>query len=305
MRIISLLASATEIVCALGAGEMLVGRSHECDNPAWVLMLPPCTAAAFDATVSSAAIDAEVRRRLAAAEPLYHMDTDLIQELHADLLIAQAHCEVCAVTPENVAATGCAIASRILPLQAGNLAEIYKGISAIAAAIDRPAAGLHLIAQMQQRLQAVRSATAAFTRRSVVVLEWTDPVFAMANWGPELVQIANGEALLGNPGKHSAAMDWTAVLAADPEFLIITPCGYGLQRAQAEMPMMQRRPGWTNLRAVKNNQVVIADGNRYFNRSGTTVVETAELLADILHGTHLFHGSAAAWEWHRANGVET
>jgi iron complex transport system substrate-binding protein len=204
---------------------------------------------------------------------------------------------VCAVTPGNVAEAGCAIASQVLGLQVGSLAGIYEGIMNIAAAIHRHAAGHRLIEEIQSRLQAVRVATVSKRRRSVVVLEWTDPVFAIANWGPELVEIANGDALLGNGGKHSAAIEWVEVVTADPELLIIAPCGFGLARARGEMDMMQRRPGWSGLRSVKEGRVAIADGNRYFNRSGTTVVETAEILADILHDTRMFSGGAGAWEW--------
>src|SRR5438132_3900916 len=127
MRVVSLLASGTEIVCALGAGDRLVGRSHECDNPEWVRRLPTCTHAAFDTNVSSGQIDAEVRRRLAAGEPLYHVDTALISRLKADLLITQAHCQVCAVTPGDVERAGCAPASQVLALSVGSLAGIYEG----------------------------------------------------------------------------------------------------------------------------------------------------------------------------------
>jgi iron complex transport system substrate-binding protein len=299
MRIVSLLASATEILCALGAGDSLVGRSHECDNPSWVRRLPVCSSPAFDVTLPSRAIDTEVRRRLAEKLPLYHLDVDLIRDLKPDLLITQAHCEVCAVTPGNVADAGCTIAgSQILALQAGTIAGIFDGIATIAAAIDRPAAGHQLVQQLQSRLNAVHFATTAKRRPFLVMLEWTDPVFAMANWGPELVQFANGRLLLGDPGKHSAAIDWSHVRDADPDFLLIAPCGYNLDRALREIPTMESYPGWHDLRAVKNRRVAFADGNLFFNRSGTTIVETAQIIADILHGTSLHRTSPKAWQWY-------
>src|SRR5579864_812387 len=129
MRIVSLLASATEIVCALDAGDSLVGRSHECDNPPWVRSLPSCSEPAFDISVSSREIDAEVRRRLHAGEPLYHIDMELIRSLQPDLVITQSHCDVCAVTPADLERGGCAIAARQLSLSAATIEEIFRGVA--------------------------------------------------------------------------------------------------------------------------------------------------------------------------------
>ncbi len=288
MRVVSLLASGTEIVCALGAGDWLIGRSHECDNPSWVARLPCCSSPAFDVHASSGAIDAEVRRRLKAKEPLYHIDAPMITQLKPDLLIAQAHCEVCAVTPQNVEDAHCHLGkSQVLALQAGTLAGIYEGVTNIAQAIDRASAGRQLVQTMQQRFEEIRGAVASKPRPTLVMLEWTDPIFAMANWGPELVEIANGELVLGHAGQHSQAIDWSDVRRADPEYLIIAPCGYNLPRALNEISVMEKYPGWFDLQAVKRGKVVFADGNLYFNRSGMTVVDTAEIISDILHGTAL------------------
>jgi iron complex transport system substrate-binding protein len=297
MRVVSLLASGTEIVCALGAADSLVGRSHECDNPEWVQVLPSCTRPAFDTTLSSRQIDEEVRRRLKDKEPLFHVDTHKIQKLEPDLLITQEHCEVCAVTPADVEKAACsAFGAQILALQAGTLAGIYEGIINVATAIRRVQAGHDLIAAMQHRLEQIHVAVASHRRPTIVMLEWTEPVFAMGNWGPELVEVANGELLLGESGKHSRAIDWIEVCRADPEYLIIAPCGYSLPRALQEIPVMERYPGWSELRAVREGKVVFADGNLYFNRSGITVVETAEIIADVVHGTR-FHQQPRALAW--------
>src|SRR5579863_2957697 len=193
MRIVSLLASATEIVCALDAGEMLVGRSHECDNPKWVRRLPACSAPAFDVSRASGEIDAEVRRRLRAGEPLYHVDGERIRRLRPDLVITQAHCEVCAVTPGDVERSGaCALEAGQLALSASSLEDIFGSIRQIARALKLEDRGEEVVRCERERLEAVRAKTARFPAPTVVMVEWTDPVFAMGNWGPELVEIANG-----------------------------------------------------------------------------------------------------------------
>jgi iron complex transport system substrate-binding protein len=283
MRIVSLLASATEIVCALGAGEMLVGRSHECDNPEWVRRLPACSEPAFDISVSSGEIDREVRRRIRAGEPLYRVRGDLIRELHADLVITQSHCEVCAVTPGDVERS-CGHDARQLDLSAISLKEIWDSISRIARALDLEGRGNELIGREQNRLIVVREKAANLRRPTVVVLEWTDPLFAMGNWGPELVEIANGELSLGEKGDYSAAIPAEQLAYADPEYLIIAPCGFGLERSLREQSVLELYPWWQKLRAVRNGNVAFADGNLFFNRSGMTVARTAEIIAEVLHG---------------------
>ena len=206
MRVVSLLAGATEIVCALGAGEMLVGRSHECDNPSWVRGLPACSEPAFDISVSSRGIDAEVRRRLHAGEPLYHIDMELIRKLQPDLVITQSHCDVCAVTPADLERGSCALAA---PSLRSRLRPSSKSSAAFCKSPKRwcswTSARRH-----RSRAAALGSGAAAdcavYAVPAVVLLEWTDPFFAMGNWGPELVEIANGEPLLGHPGEFSTAI---------------------------------------------------------------------------------------------------
>ena len=285
MRIVSLLASATEIVCALGAGEMLVGRSHECDNPEWVKRLPACSAPAFDVSVSSREIDTEVRRRLRSGEPLYHIHGDLIRELQADLLISQSHCEVCAVTPGDLDRSGaCTAPARQVALSATSLEEIFQGILRISQELRLEQKGELLVRCERERLGRVREKTERSRRPTVVMVEWTDPLFAMGNWGPELMEIANGELLLGEKGKYSAAIPAEQLRDADPEYLIVAPCGFDLERSLREQAVLERYPWWRELQAVRPGNVVFADGNLLFNRSGMTVSQTAEVIAEILHG---------------------
>src|SRR5665213_2104163 len=297
--VVSLLASATEIVCALGAGEMLVGRSHECDNPSWVRRLPACSSPAFDVSVSSGEIDAEVRRRLRAGEPLYHVHADLIRELNADLLITQAHCEVCAVTPGDIERSGAgAPATRQLALSASSLQEIFESILLISQALGLKEAGETLVRSERSRLDKVRARAAQFRRPTVIAVEWTDPVFVMGNWAPELVEIANGEPLLGRKGEYSTAIPAEQVRDADPEYLIIAPCGFNLERTLREQTVLERNPWWGELQAVRKGNVAFADGNLFFNRSGMTVSQSAEIIAEILHGVPF--GAATEgihWRW--------
>jgi iron complex transport system substrate-binding protein len=294
VRVVSLLASATEIVCALGAGEMLVGRSHECDNPAWVRSLPPCSEPAFDVLVSSAEIDAEVRRRLHSGEPLYHIHLETIRELQPDLVITQSHCEVCAVTPADLERNGvCLINARQLAISASTLEDIFDSMSRIAASLGLEERGRELVSCERRRLEALKETAAQFRRPTVVMLEWADPFFAMGNWGPELIDIANGQALLGKTGEYSTAIPAENLRDADPEYLIVAPCGFPLDRALQERAVLERHSWWPELRAVRENKVVFADGNLFFNRSGMTVSRTAEIIAEILHGCSF--GSAADW----------
>lgn len=285
VRIVSLLASGTELVCALGAGDRLVGRSHECDHPAWVTRLPAVSAPTFDITGESRAIDALVRERLARGEPLYRIDEALIARLAPDLVITQTHCMVCAVSPADLAhVTASPMApDQVAALRGGTLDGILEGFGDVARAIGLGAEGDALVASLRARVERTRAATAASPRPSVVCLEWIEPVFAMGNWGPELVEIAGGSNLLGTPGEHSETTPWEAVRAADPEVLVVAPCGFGVDRTRSEMPVLEAQPGWRDLRAVKAGRVYVADGNLYFNRSGPSLFETPEILAEILH----------------------
>jgi iron complex transport system substrate-binding protein len=303
MRVVSLLASATELVCALGAGDMLVGRSHECDSPEWVKGLPAVSAPTFDVSGSSLSIDELVRAKLRAGEPLYFVDDARIAELAPDVLLTQTHCEVCAVTPGDVAHGGAPSLSRreVVALRAGTLAGILEGFAAVASVLGREAEGERLVSSLRARLEAVRAAVRDRARPSVACLEWIEPVFAMGNWGPELVDAAGGESVLGTAGAHSTTTPWADVRAADPEVLVVAPCGFAIDRTLREMHLLTAQPGWRDLRAVRAGRVFVADGNLYFNRSGPTAFETAELLAEILHPDRFPPAHEGAW-WRRYAG---
>lgn len=297
MRIVSLLASGTELVCALGAGEQLVGRSHECDHPQWVTALPVLSRPTFDVTGPSGEIDRRVREKLRAGQPLYQVDEAALAALRPDVVITQTHCEVCAVSrPSDPPGTPLR-RERAVALRTGTLAGVLAGFQEIADLIGRRDEGLRLVAAAHSRIERWRAATAALPRPGLVCLEWTDPPFPMGNWGPELVALAGGQDLLAGPaGAHSRAVSWDAVLAADPEVLVVAPCGFTLERAAGELPQLAARPGWRDLRAVRTGRVHVADGNLYFNRSGPSLFESIDILAEILHpGVFPVRFEGAAW----------
>jgi iron complex transport system substrate-binding protein len=275
---------------------MLAGRSHECDSPEWVKRLPACSEPAFDVSVSSGAIDAEVRRRIAAGELLYRIHDGLIRELNPDLVIAQSHCEVCAVTPDDVERSGACFP--MLALSASSVNGVFDSIAQVGARLgleDRAAA---VIAKEKARLEAVRNRAAHLRQPTLVMLEWTDPLFAMGNWGPELVEAANGDLLIGKKGEYSTSMAGERLAEADPEFIVVAPCGFNLDRALQEKAVLERNPWWPALRAVRESKVAFADGNLYFNRSGMTVVQTAEIIAEILHGVTFGESTYGRhWRW--------
>jgi iron complex transport system substrate-binding protein len=278
------LASATELVCDLGAGDRLVGRSHECDHPSWVGSLPSVTHPTFDVSGSSVQIDALVRERIAAGEPLYAVELDRLDELAPDLVITQTHCDVCAVTPADLARGARPLASHpLVALGASSIDGILDDFLVVARALGLLDTGLSLVERTRARLDALSTITRQLRPPTVVCLEWIDPVFPMSNWAPAVVALAGGDGLLGTPGQHSRATPWDAVKAADPEFLVVAPCGFDLKRTLSEMPALAAHPGFERMRAVRSGRVYAADGNLYFNRSGPSLFETPAILAEMLH----------------------
>jgi iron complex transport system substrate-binding protein len=284
-RIVSLLASGTELVCALGLGDRLVGRSHECDHPSWVKRLPALSRPTFEIDGSSAEIDARVRERLRAGAPLYAIDEALLAELAPDVIITQTHCEVCAVSPGDLAHGTAPTLTRqqLVALSTGTIDGILDGFGKVAAVLGAANAGDALVAGIRTRLAALAGRTRGLPRPRVACLEWIAPLFAMGNWGPELIELAGGSCALGTPGAHSSAITFEALRDADPDVIVIAPCGFGMERTLAELPALTALPSWSDLRAVKAGEVYAADGNLYFNRSGPELFETPAILAEILH----------------------
>ncbi len=296
MRIASLLASATELVDTLGAGDELVARSHECDVPSWVKRLPCVSEPTFAITGSSLEIDLLVRARLAAGEPLYRVDEAALAALAPDVVITQTHCEVCAVIPGNFERDNELCRKQVVALRAGTLDGILDGFMEVAQVIGREPAAAVLVAELRARMLEVQRRVAGRRPPTIACLEWIEPIFNMGNWGPELVTIAGGTNVLGMAGLHSTATTWDAIRHADPEVLLVAPCGFGIERTLTEMHLLAAQPGWRDLRAVRDERVFVADGNVYFNRSSPSVFTSVEILAEILHPEAFTPDHHAAWQ---------
>jgi iron complex transport system substrate-binding protein len=300
-RIISLLPACTEIVCGLGAAKRLVGRSHECDYPPEIQELPVCTAAKLDATASSGEIDRQVKGLLQDAVSIYHVDTDKLRDLRPDLILTQAQCEVCAVSlPEVEETVGQWTGKRpqIISLSPSRLADIWEDIRRVADALEMGETGQDFLRSLKNRVVGIIEKTCVMKDRpSVACIEWIEPLMAAGNWVPELVDLAGGANVAGEAGKHSPWMNWETLREQDPEIIVAMPCGFDLARTRSEMAALSRKPEWAKLRAVKNNRVFLTDGNQYFNRPGPRIVESLEILAEIIHPDRFNFGHRGkAWE---------
>jgi iron complex transport system substrate-binding protein len=285
-RVVSLIASATEVVWALGCGEAQVGRSHECDFPPAVARLPALTAPKFKVEGSSAQIDARVREIVRDGLSVYRVDAEALRALDPDVILTQDHCEVCAVSLADVEAATCTWTGRpveIVSLKPDSLADAYADIHKVAQALHAAAAGDTLVQQMQQRIAASGAQATGRRRPRVAFIEWVEPPMAGGNWMPELIEAAGGFNLLGTAGRRSDWMRWPDLVAADPDVIVVAPCGYDLARCLQELPLLEAKPGWSELAAVRAGRVYFADGNAYFNRPGPRLADTAEILAEMLH----------------------
>ena len=286
-RIVSLIASATEIVCALGFEESMVGRSHECDFPPSVEKLPVCSSSKVDVDGSSRAIDDQVRAIVADALSVYRVDAALLDDLAPTVIVTQTQCEVCAVSLKDVERAVCELVAsepRIVSLEPMALGDVFDDIRTVAAALGRPERAERLNAGLTARLDAIRERSGALGERPVIAcIEWIDPLMHAENWVPELVEIAGGRVMLGEAGRHSGYFEFDRMVEADPDVIAVMPCGFDIPRTAAEMPPLAAQPGWSELSAVRNGRVFLTDGNQYFNRPGPRVVESAEILAELLH----------------------
>jgi len=287
LRIISLIASATEIVCALGFEAQLIGRSHECDFPLIVKQLPICTSPKFEVEGLSYEIDQRVKAILQESLSVYRVDADLLEQLQPTHIITQSQCEVCAVSFKDVEAAVCQFTSSrpmIVSLEPNSLADVWTDIRRVGEAFEVADRAEALITDLQRRMREVTAmAQAAESRPTVAYIEWIEPLMAGGNWMPELVEMAGGVNLFGEAGKHSPWMNWEELVAADPDVIFISPCGFDIPRTIEETHLLTGKPEWKNLKAVRHGRVVVADGNQYFNRPGPRLAESLEILAEIFH----------------------
>ena len=301
MRIVSLIPSATEIVCALGFENQLVGRSHECDYPRGIECLPVCSEPKFKPTTSRE-IDVYVKTMVHQALSVYRINNDLLKDLRPDVIVTQTQCEVCAVSFKDVERATCEwldVDAHIVSLEPNGLDDVLDDFQRVASALGVPERGKQQIETMNQCMADIAARTRTFTNKpTVACLEWLDPLMAGGNWMPTLVEMAGGINLFGEAAKHSPWLNWEQVREADPDIIICLPCGFSIERGRQDLPLLQAHPGWDDLKAVQNGQVYLTDGHQYFNRPGPRLVDSLEILAEIIHPDH-FHFGHEGRGWQR------
>jgi iron complex transport system substrate-binding protein len=280
MRIVSLVPSATEMLFALGLGDQVVAVTHECDYPPAVRELPRVTRDVLPVGLSSAQIDAAVKERTLRGESIYELDADALQELSPDLIVTQALCAVCAVSYEDVRALAQTLESRprVISLDPQTVGEILGDARTLAAATDSRDAAATLVRDSAGRIDRVRLRVRGHRRPRVVALEWLDPPFAAGHWVPQLIEFAGGEDVLGFAGERSEERTWEEVIAANPDIVLVMPCGYDAEIAHREAEMHREQ-----LAEVGAGEVVAVNASAFFSRPGPRIVDGLELLAHIIH----------------------
>lgn len=306
LRVLSLIASATEIVCALGFGDRLVGRSHECDYPPAVRRLPQATQPRFDVNASSRGIDSQVKALATEARALdalgvYSVVPDALRTAQPTHIITQSQCDVCAVSLRDVemaVAREADCNAEIVSLQPNALTDIWADFQRVADALGDASKGARLVGETKGRIDAVGQAGRSLRPKpTLAAIEWVDPLMAAGNWMPELIEIAGGRCLFGKAGQHSPWLSMEDLLQADPDVILMSPCGFDIKRALVDVPILQADPRWSSLKAVREERVVVADGNQFFNRPGPRLAESVEILAEILHPDSFDFGhQGEAWE---------
>ncbi|WP_406697532.1 cobalamin-binding protein [Singulisphaera sp. Ch08] len=267
MRIVSLLPSLTELVCALGRRVDLVGVTHECDYPVGVEQLPHLTRSRITPSTSSAAIDAAVVEQ---GGSLYDLDGALLAELRPDLILTQEQCDVCAVNEATVrrVAAGIPSSPRVESVNPTCLADLDAMFRRVGVLLDAKDAAESLIARFDATVTAIAHRRRGRPLRRVLILEWFDPPFSSGHWNPEIVSLAGGAEVIGEAGQRSRRLSWREVAEADPELIILAPCGFTIERTEQELAQLQARPEWTRLGAVRSGSVILVDGSAYFSRPG-------------------------------------
>jgi iron complex transport system substrate-binding protein len=284
LRIVSLLPSATEIVCALGLERSLVGRSHECDFPPGIERLPVCTSPKVggrDAREIHASVTAILQHDIS----VYSVAGALLRELAPTHIVTQIQCDVCAVSLRDVESaladwSGTA-PPRIIALNPQSLDDVFDDIRRTATALD--ADGEKLVASMQSRMSLRMAVPYDGESPRIVFIEWIEPLMAGGNWMPTLIEMAGGVNLLGKAGEHSPWITWDQLAAADPDIIVVAPCGFGVAESERDWHYLTSNPAWSNLRAVQNGNVHIEDGNQFFNRPGPRLAESFDILAEIFN----------------------
>ena len=286
MRIVSLLPSATEIVCELGLGDQLVGVTHECDYPPFVRDLPKVTRTLIPHDASSREIDGLVRERLKTQRALYSLDLPTLEQLKPDLIVTQALCDVCAVAESEVTAAACNLPGQpqVVNLEPMSLEQVFECLMLVGRAAGVEARAIEAVSKLRHRADQIENLHRQRNDRPrMVLLEWIDPPFCSGHWSPELVRMAGGVELVGREGQPSRTTAWQEIVDADPDVMVIACCGFDTTRTLQDLPILASYPGFERLACVRSGKVYVVDGNAYFSRPGPRLVESLEILAHILH----------------------
>jgi iron complex transport system substrate-binding protein len=298
MRIVSLLPAATEILYAVGAGDAVVGVSHECDFPPEAKRKPALIRPRVNPLLPQGEIDRQVRELVAAGQSLYAVDVEQLIALEPDLIVTQDLCHVCAASPEDLAAALARLSpqrsSQVLTFTPHSIADVCDGISRIGEAAGRPDAARRLASDLAEAAAEVERAAAEIVYRpGVLCLEWFDPPFVAGHWVPEMVRLTGGRDLFGREGEASFQVSWQQILDAQPEVVVLMPCGYGVEGTLAAWSETRRPRGWDNLSAAKTGRVHAVDANAYLSRPGPRLAEGLRLLARLLHKENQSLGARA------------
>ncbi len=302
MKIVSLLAAATEILCELGLEDELVGISHECDHPPEALDRPRISRPTFDASgKSSGAIDRAIREGASSRNDLYEIDIDQLRELSPHLVLAQAVCEVCAVPTEGAreAVRAAGIEAQVLSLDAHSIRDVLESVTLIGAATGRAERAEVVVADLRRRSHEVSRAVAGAPRPRVLALEWLDPLFIPGHWVPEMIDLAGGECVVGEAKGRSVETTEEELAGADPDVLLVMPCGYGLAATRRDAAEHAELLVRLAPRAIHGGRAFVVDGSSYFNRSGPRIVDGIEILGGLLHPELLAlppAGAADTWK---------
>jgi len=285
MKICSLLPSATEILFALALGDEVAGVSHECDFPPEARTKPVLIKSRISHTESAAAIDRQVREFLERGESLYSVDFELLCAIEPDIIVTQDLCHVCAATPDDLSAALAQLNHRpqIVTLNPHSLADVRADIRTVGEATGSTEQADALVAEFERDIASVEKSVAGLDRPRVLCLEWLDPPYVAGHWVPEMVARAGGVDVLGQAGKPSFRVEWEAAVAAQPDVIIIMPCGYSLAAAEAEFRNLLLPHGWIDLPAVRDGRVFVVEASGYFSRPGPRLSAGMEILAAAIH----------------------
>lgn len=303
-KIVSLIPSGTETVCALGSQEKLVGRSHECDFPHAIRALPVCTAPNLSVEGTSQDIHNQVSNILQNSLSVYSVNTDTLRALQPDIIVTQTQCDVCAVSftdVEKALKEVWEIPPTLISLQATDLQGVWTDLLRVAKELGKEEAGEQLLATYTHRISTIVDACQhERVHPSIACIEWMEPLMAAGNWVPELVALAGGQSVFGTPGAHAPWITWEALAEANPDILVLMPCGFSIPRIEEEMNILIHNPVWPTLKAVQQGQVYVTDGNQFFNRPGPRLVESLEIFAEIFHPARFQFGHSGTGfrQWH-------